>query len=589
MYLIKKILQRFDDIINFKKNIKMGLFDFLKSKYPEEIKSLNTLNIIKYLMFIIVNLTVFISYSQEYDFTDLNEKTVNEFLTKKEGFELIEPYEINGYKIYSSKNENSISSFESIRKSEIYFKNQYPLLYISSLYQRFNKNDELVKELKYEFVESLFADEIKFIKERNIQFEKLTDSEYVTKKYTINDIYYVEKGKIAEKDDYYDFKRERHEMLTVDKYPMLKWASVDDGLKIFLTSTYNIEAMINLFINDLKYHINDFKNNNIETADSKKISDLIIILDKIQVKATFEEMDNETLAVSYGINNDKNILVKVNPVKWAEASNQKKWYIIYHELGHDVLNFHHGEGDKMMFNFIDKKYSWGEFFDDRKKMFDIYFSKKLVKTNLNIKGQVSSINNSIPSFKIGTQTWTTINLNISKYRNGDVIPEVKDINEWANLTTGAWCYYNNDPKNATVYGKLYNWYAVNDSRGLAPLGYHIASKDEWNKLITFLGGENIAGEKMKKPGTLYWNDPFLYNPNNKATNSSSFTGLPGGNRYSVEYDNDGGFGGLGMGGAWWSSSILNNDKAWYHFMTINHNSTINTNKAFGLSVRCIKD
>ena len=567
----------------------MGLFDFLKSKFKEKKKSLKTLLIVNNLFFIAINLICLNSFSQENDFSDLNEKNVNEFLTKKEGFELIEPYEINGYKIYSSKNENSISSLKSILKSEIYFKNQYPLLYISSLYQRFNKNDELVKELKYEFVESLFADEIKFIKERNIQFEKLTDSEYVTKKYTINDIYYVEKGKIAEKDDYYDFKREKHEILTVDKYPMLKWASVDDGLKIFLTSTYNIESMINLFINDLKYHINDFKINNLEIADSKKISDLITSLDKIQVKATFEEMDNETLAVSYGINNDKNILVKVNPVKWAEASNQKKWYIIYHELGHDVLNLQHGEGDKMMFNFIDKKYTWNEFFDDRKKMFDVYFYKKLVKSNINIKGQVTSNNNSIPSIKIGTQTWTTINLNISRYRNGDIIPEVKDTKEWANLKSGAWCYYNNDLKEGAIYGKLYNWYAVIDKRGLAPLGYHIPSKDEWIKLISFLGGEDFAGEKMKKPGTLYWNDPYLFNPNEDATNSSGFTALPGGNRYLDEYENDGAFGGLGMGGGWWSSSILTNNEAWYHFMTINHNSTINTNKAFGLSVRCVKD
>lgn len=158
-----------------------------------------------------------------------------------------------------------------------------------------------------------------------------------------------------------------------------------EEIKIVNVSTYNIEDMIKLFIKDLKYHIKDFENNNIDSADSKKVSELINNLDKIQIKATFDEMENETLAVSYGINNDNNILVKVNPVKWTEASNQKKWYIIYHELGHDVLNFHHGEGDKMMFNFIDKKYTWNEFFEDRKKMFDIYFNKKLIQKLDNIK------------------------------------------------------------------------------------------------------------------------------------------------------------------------------------------------------------
>ena len=507
----------------------------------------------KNLFFIIVNLIVFISYCQENDFTDLNEKTVNEFLTKKEGFELIEPYEINGYKIYSSNNEVANSSIASTLKLEIYFKNQYPLLYISSLYQRFNKNDEFVKELKYEIVESLFADEIKLIKERNIQFEKLTDSEYITKKYTINDIYYVEKGKIAEKDDYYDFKREKHEILTVDKYPMLKWASADDGLKIFLTSTYNIESMINLFINDLKYHINDFKINNLEIADSKKISDLITSLDKIQVKATFEEMDNETLAVSYGINNDKNILVKVNPVKWAEASNQKKWYIIYHELGHDVLNFHHGEGDKMMFNFIDKKYSWGEFFDDRKKMFDIYFSKKLVKTNNNIN--IIQIKKPISTVNIGNQEWATKNLKVSKYRNGDIIPEVKDPKKWSVLNTGAWCYYNNDPKNGNIYGKLYNWYAVNDPRGLAPDGFHIPSEMEMNKVEAL--EDQITG----------------------------FEGLPGGRRYDGQFDL------IGSSGFWWSSSEVNT--VWAEVLGLQYSDgdfySFPNPKTIGFSVRCLRD
>jgi uncharacterized protein (TIGR02145 family) len=130
--------------------------------------------------------------------------------------------------------------------------------------------------------------------------------------------------------------------------------------------------------------------------------------------------------------------------------------------------------------------------------------------------------------KIGTQEWTIKNLDVSTYKNGDIIPEVKDYNEWIKLKTGAWCYYDNDPENGKIYGKLYNWYAVNDPRGLAPEGFHIPSDKEWTILINYLGGDDIAGGKMKEQGTEHWNTP-----NATATNSSGFSGLPGGYRNSL--------------------------------------------------------
>jgi len=95
-----------------------------------------------------------------------------------------------------------------------------------------------------------------------------------------------------------------------------------------------------------------------------------------------------------------------------------------------------------------------------------------------IQFQVRADGENIETVVIGTQEWTTKNLNVNKYRNGDIIPEIKDPKKWAKLTTGAWCYYKNDPKNAAIYGKLYNWYAVNDPRGLAPKGFHIPSFEE---------------------------------------------------------------------------------------------------------------
>ena len=124
---------------------------------------------------------------------------------------------------------------------------------------------------------------------------------------------------------------------------------------------------------------------------------------------------------------------------------------------------------------------------------------------------------------VGTQRWIKENLNVATYRNGDIIPQVTDPTAWAALTTGAWCYPNNDPANEAIYGKLYNWYAVNDSRGLAPQGWHVATDAELTTLGTNLGGDNVAEGKMKSTGTSYW-----ARTNTDATNSSVFSGLPGG-------------------------------------------------------------
>ena len=130
---------------------------------------------------------------------------------------------------------------------------------------------------------------------------------------------------------------------------------------------------------------------------------------------------------------------------------------------------------------------------------------------------------------IGTQVWMTKNLDVATFRNGDPIPQAKTDEEWEKAGENqqpAWCYYDNDPANGAKYGKLYNWYAVNDSRGLAPVGYHIPSDAEWTILTDFLGGEKVAGTKMKS--TDFWAD-YEGNSGN-GTNESGFSGLPGGYR-----------------------------------------------------------
>ena len=151
----------------------------------------------------------------------------------------------------------------------------------------------------------------------------------------------------------------------------------------------------------------------------------------------------------------------------------------------------------------------------------------------------------IPSVTICNQVWMQKNLDVSTYRNGDVIPQVTDANQWAGLTTGAWCWYDNDSATyASTYGKLYNWYAVNDARGLAPTGWHVPSKTEWLTLSICLGGDAVAGFKMKEAGAVHW-----INANTNNNNSSGFTGLPGGARYG-----GGAFSNLGYLGLFWSST-----------------------------------
>lgn len=201
----------------------------------------------------------------------------------------------------------------------------------------------------------------------------------------------------------------------------------------------------------------------------------------------------------------------------------------------------------------------------------------------NCNGHVDE--NCTPSVTICNQTWMLKNLDVSKYRNGDDIPQVTDFTLWAGLTTGAWCYYQNNSANGTTYGKLYNWYAVNDPRGLAPLGWHVPSDAEWTTLETCLNPISPTGNvggKMKETGTTNW-----ATPNTGATNSSGFTGLPGGFRYYY-----GAFSVVGGYGTWWSSTEYNiTSDAWARYLSFNNGNIARfTNfKLYGFSVRCLRD
>jgi uncharacterized protein (TIGR02145 family) len=224
---------------------------------------------------------------------------------------------------------------------------------------------------------------------------------------------------------------------------------------------------------------------------------------------------------------------------------------------------------------------------------------------------------------IGKQIWHAKNLNVFTFRNGDPIPEAKTDEEWSWASDNeqpAWCYYNNDPANGSKYGKLYNWYAVNDPRGLAPAGYHIPTKAEWDALTVYLGGEDIAGNAMKStsgwrsyttggsktcPNCETWDPeyrrrgatcrvckdtrlvsvPTLTHFGN-GSNSSKFSGLPGGSRWG-----NGQFNGIGDFGNWWSSRLYHDTNAW--FCNLNYKNGFvyrhHIEMGEGYSVRCIKD
>ena len=210
---------------------------------------------------------------------------------------------------------------------------------------------------------------------------------------------------------------------------------------------------------------------------------------------------------------------------------------------------------------------------------DVNSKDKLVHKNKSVSNE--NINLSVV---IGNQEWMSENLNVTTFRNGDPIPHAQTEEEWkkaGDMGQPAWCYYYNDPENGKKYGKLYNWYAVNDPRFLAPKGWHVPSDSEWKVLIDFLGGENVAGKKMKSL------EGWVAQGN--GTNESGFNGLPGRFRYS-----DGDFFAImeAAFGYWWSSIENNSSFPCSSFLHSYGDDAIRIKefvKSSGLSVRCLKD
>jgi len=191
--------------------------------------------------------------------------------------------------------------------------------------------------------------------------------------------------------------------------------------------------------------------------------------------------------------------------------------------------------------------------------------------------------NTYKTITIGTQTWMAENLRTSKYRNGEAIPLVKDSIAWGNLQTGAYC----NPQNTdtldvlATYGRFYNWYAVSDSRNLAPAGWHVATESDLTILTDYLGGPAVAGGKLKEAGSTHWSLSIA------ATNETGFTALGAGYRHPNGYY----YSPFGYYGMWWSATEVDANEAreWSLYYNGGDIRIVNNLKVFGMSVRCVKD
>lgn len=184
--------------------------------------------------------------------------------------------------------------------------------------------------------------------------------------------------------------------------------------------------------------------------------------------------------------------------------------------------------------------------------------------------------NEYDTVRIGTQTWMVQNLRSTKYNDGTDIPLAATTADWPNVITPSYCWYDNDASHKSSYGALYNWYAVNTGK-LAPTGWHVPTLAEFELLRNYLGGLSVGEPKMMETGTTHWTVTSGW-----VTNSSGFTALPAGSRWSS-------FSGMGSSTSWWTSMTNGSSSAWYKLLT-NYMMTSNSAiKSYGMSVRCVKD
>lgn len=233
-----------------------------------------------------------------------------------------------------------------------------------------------------------------------------------------------------------------------------------------------------------------------------------------------------------------------------------------------TVNMAYTNGDRLLFKGTSGNYS--------NIITDIPTASKTITFNLSACSDFD--NNNYATVQIGTQTWMAENLKTTHYKNGVSIPNITDSSVWIGLNNGATCLYNNDSSYRTIYGSLYNWFSVNTGN-LCPTGWHVPTDAEWTILTNYLGGESIAGGKLKSIST--WN-----NPNIGATNETGFTALPAGFRRGF-----GSFGSIEKYSLWWSATECNISDAWTRDASYDYSNMVRMEygKLAGFSVRCLKD
>lgn len=193
---------------------------------------------------------------------------------------------------------------------------------------------------------------------------------------------------------------------------------------------------------------------------------------------------------------------------------------------------------------------------------------------------IDSDGNVYDTVTISTQIWMKQNLRTTKYNDGTDIPLITDWTEWDTLTTPGYCWYDNDELNKDIYGALYNWYVVSTGK-LCPESWHVATDEDWTALINYLGGESVAGGKLKESGTEHW-----LSPNTEATNESGFTAIGAGGR-----DTGGKFEYLKNLGYWWTSDEATATMSWFRAIDSNYGGVYRDSgsKRVAYSIRCVKD
>lgn len=215
-----------------------------------------------------------------------------------------------------------------------------------------------------------------------------------------------------------------------------------------------------------------------------------------------------------------------------------------------------------------------------------------VELTIPVTGNVTDYDGNVyNTIQIGTQIWMVENLKTAHYRNGDAISSINATGNWDELTSGGFCNYNSNSSSGEIYGKLYNFYAVEDSRNIAPEGWHVPTREEYKTLLNYLGGADVAGGKMKEAGSEHWTSTLTTSVNN-GTNESGFTALPGG-----VLDASGNFTSKGYMAWFWTSegydSSMSGKRYGYRRSLDLRSDEVSDERGYhaymGMSVRCVKD